>query len=457
MSDCVEIRKEHFAAPFLEKLIFDLDVSFAERLQQTVSLNAYSRKLSENAHFVTAQYKGEYIGLVAFYINEIKEELFIPYVCVKSSYRKLGVANRLMDYVCKEADKLSFNISLEVRNDNYGAKNLYLKHGFLITDEAEVKSHMVRVANFDKSVMQNEILVSICTLVYNHEPYLRECFEGFVMQKTNFAFEVLVHDDASTDNSAAIIREYTARYPDIFKPIYQTENQYSKGKKIIATFQFPRAKGKYIAMCEGDDYWTDPLKLQKQVDFLESHPDYVMCSHRFKIFKQKENLVEDDWYSEVSDGVVYDLNSLIHGKWYFHPLTVMFRTDKLNVEEYSRYPLSMDAVLFYHLLKKGKGYMMPDEMAVYRIHAGGVWSGITCKKQIKTEFIARIGIYEVEQSFEAAFFLRNQFTKWIPRSWVFQEWKLLLRSFKIISKHFGIVPTFKLFLLKILFHYYLKY
>lgn len=97
-------------------------------------------------------------------------------------------------------------------------------------------------------------LVSICTLVYNHEPYLRECFEGFVMQKTNFAFEVLVHDDASTDNSAAIIREYTAKYPNIFKPIYQTENQYSKGVKVSATYQYPRAKGKYIAICEGDDY-----------------------------------------------------------------------------------------------------------------------------------------------------------------------------------------------------------
>lgn len=289
-------------------------------------------------------------------------------------------------------------------------------------------------------------LVSICTAVYNHEPYLRKCFDGFLMQKTNFAFEVLVHDDASTDNSAEIIREYTEKHPEIFKPIYQKENQYSKGVKVSATYQFPRAKGKYIALCEGDDYWTDPLKLQKQVDFLETHPDYVMCSHRFKIFKQQENLITDDWYGEVSEGTHYDLNALINGKWFFHPLTVMFRTDIYDSEKYSKYPYSMDAVLFYHLLKKGKGYMLPDKMAVYRIHSGGVWSGITYKKQLRTEFIARIGIYQIEQSFEAAYFLRSQFNKWIPSSWMIKEWKLVIKSFRIISKHFGFVSTFNLFI-----------
>lgn len=124
---------------------------------------------------------------------------------------------------------------------------------------------------------QNNILVSICCESFNHAPYLRDCLEGFVMQKTNFKFEILVHDDASTDGSDDIIREYAAKYPDLFKPILQTENQYSKGISIWNSIQFPRAKGKYIAHCEGDDYWIDPLKLQKQVDFLESHPDYSMC------------------------------------------------------------------------------------------------------------------------------------------------------------------------------------
>lgn len=102
-------------------------------------------------------------------------------------------------------------------------------------------------------------LVSICCLTFNHEPYIRECLDGFLMQKTNFPFEVLIHDDASTDHTADIIREYEVQYPNIIKPIYQNENQYSKGVRVTWTFQFPRAKGKYIAMCEGDDYWTAPF------------------------------------------------------------------------------------------------------------------------------------------------------------------------------------------------------
>lgn len=129
----------------------------------------------------------------------------------------------------------------------------------------------------------NKILLSIRCLVYNHEPFLRQCLDGFVMQKTNFRFEAIVHDDASTDGSAAIIREYAEKYPDIIKPIYETENQYSKHDGSLGRIMNAACKGKYIAVCEGDDYWIDPLKLQKQVDFMESHPDYSMCFHRARI------------------------------------------------------------------------------------------------------------------------------------------------------------------------------
>lgn len=124
-------------------------------------------------------------------------------------------------------------------------------------------------------------LVAIHCLVYNHEPYLRDCFEGFVMQQTNFSFVAIVHDDASTDNSAAIIREYETKYPHIFVPIYEKSNVYSVGgfdsisqimNQAIETYG-----AKYIALCEGDDYWIDPYKLQKQVDILENDSNYTMC------------------------------------------------------------------------------------------------------------------------------------------------------------------------------------
>ena len=106
-------------------------------------------------------------------------------------------------------------------------------------------------------------LVSIACITYNHENYIRDAIEGFLMQKTTFPVEIIIHDDASADNTAQIVKEYTDKNSDLFIPIFQTENQYSQGNKPLANFVFPRAKGKYIAICEGDDYWTDPYKLQK--------------------------------------------------------------------------------------------------------------------------------------------------------------------------------------------------
>lgn len=134
-----------------------------------------------------------------------------------------------------------------------------------------------------------DIMVSVICTTYNHEKYIRKCLDGFIMQETDFPYEVLVHDDASTDNTASIVHEYEILYPDIIKPIYQTENQYSKGKAITRDIIFPKCRGKYIALCEGDDYWTDPLKLQKQVAALETHPDCVMCVCRAERVSEDES------------------------------------------------------------------------------------------------------------------------------------------------------------------------
>lgn len=120
----------------------------------------------------------------------------------------------------------------------------------------------------------NKPLVSICCITYNHEKYIRQCLDGFLMQKTNFKYEIVIHDDASTDRTVEIIQEYVERYPALFVPIYQTENQYSRKIKPLVKYVFPKASGKYIAICEGDDFWVDPLKLQKQIDFLEKNDCY---------------------------------------------------------------------------------------------------------------------------------------------------------------------------------------
>lgn len=143
--------------------------------------------------------------------------------------------------------------------------------------------------------MSLNTIVSIICCTYNHDKYIRQSLEGFVKQKTSFNFEVLIHDDASTDNTAQIIKEFENKYPNIIKPIYQKENQYSKGVDILQTYLYPQAKGKYIALCEGDDYWTDPLKLQKQVDLLENNNNYGMCYTKIQTYDQAQNKFGNVW------------------------------------------------------------------------------------------------------------------------------------------------------------------
>jgi len=129
-------------------------------------------------------------------------------------------------------------------------------------------------------------MVSICCLTYNHAGYIGECLEGIFLQKFNFPYEILIHDDASTDGTQEIIREYEQKYPEVVKPIYQTENQFSKGvRSISARFNFPRAKGKYIAMCEGDDYWSDPFKLSRQIELLEGNPELMVSAENSMVLK----------------------------------------------------------------------------------------------------------------------------------------------------------------------------
>ena len=143
--------------------------------------------------------------------------------------------------------------------------------------------------------MDEKALVSIITVTYNHKNYIRECLDSFLMQKTNFKFEILIHDDASNDGTTEIIKEYEQKYPDIIKPIYETENQFSKGISISRRYNFPRVKGKYVAVCEGDDYWTDSYKLQKQVDFLEANPDYSICFHPVRVIYDGFDMEEQIW------------------------------------------------------------------------------------------------------------------------------------------------------------------
>ena len=297
----------------------------------------------------------------------------------------------------------------------------------------------------------NEIQVSIRCFAYNHERFIRQCLEGFVMQKTDFRFEAIVHDDASTDNTAAIIREYAEKYPDIIKPIYETENQYSKHDGSLTRIMNAHTRGKYVAMCEGDDYWTDPYKLQKQVDFLESHPDYVMCSSRWDEYFENEKRFSPDIPGYVpAEGLSYSLDDLIRGLWCFQPLTVVYRRSALDMTRYSQYRPAKDITLFYLLLTKGKGFCFNDSMAVYRYHSGGVWNGLDQNRRYLEDLIMMKAIYEVEQTKEAASYILLGFTKPISRLLMLKRFSLFWDIGRIFFKQFGGLFTLRLFAGKLL-------
>ena len=223
-----------------------------------------------------------------------------------------------------------------------------------------------------EQIMQNwngEIpLVSISCITYNHEPYIVQALDGFLMQKTRFPFEVLVHDDASTDRTADIIREYEKKFPEIIKPLYEEENQWIKGRRGSAEFNFPRAKGKYIALCEGDDYWIDENKLQMQVDFLEKNPEYGMCYTKAKQFIQKKRK-----FSRRRFGTdVRDFEDLLFNGNRVPTLTTVFRKDLLNSYLKGIYPqdkgwLMGDYPMWLYFAHESKVKFFDKVTSVYRV------------------------------------------------------------------------------------------
>ncbi len=216
-----------------------------------------------------------------------------------------------------------------------------------------------------------EILVSICSITYNHALFIRQCLDGFIMQKCDFDFEILIHDDASTDETSQIISEYQNKYPNLIKPIYQTENQWSKGeRRIQSKYNFSRAQGKYIALCEGDDYWTDPLKLQKQVDFLESNLEYVVCHHSFDVIDGEGTVVKDRSTDMKND---YSSEEMAIGKAFMSTNTMLFRNVQIPIVKGDI--VNGDVFLTSQLSKFGKAkFLSSVKPSNYRIHSGGVWS-----------------------------------------------------------------------------------
>lgn len=219
--------------------------------------------------------------------------------------------------------------------------------------------------------LTNQPLLSIVCHTYNHENYIDQTITSFLKQKTNFPFEIIIHDDASTDNTKLIIEKYQEKYPNIIKTIFQEENKYSKNINIWAEYTFPLCNGKYIAICEGDDYWSDVYKLQKQVDFLEKNTNYVVCWTDYLNFNGVD--YKENNFNFKSDNITINYNTI------FNPyctlsLTTVFKKEAMDISILSRLKYFKDNSLYIILLNKGDGAFLNFKSSIYRIHEGGVYS-----------------------------------------------------------------------------------
>ena len=226
--------------------------------------------------------------------------------------------------------------------------------------------------------MDDNVQVSVLCWAYNHEKYIRQCLDGFVMQK-GVTFEVIIHDDASTDNTADIIREYERKYPSLFKPIYQTENQYSQHIDIAKEFL---VEGKYVAICEGDDYWTNPYKLKKQYDALDNNPDCYMCAHKVKVINENGTDIgytcpridiNTDIYPKGYICTDYDNAKYIHTSSHFY-VAEKYKEFRLKPPKFRQVAPVGDIPALLYFTAFGKLYYFNEVMSHYRFMSIGSWS-----------------------------------------------------------------------------------
>lgn len=248
----------------------------------------------------------------------------------------------------------------------------------------------------DKIVNSIKPLVSVSVVTYQHAPYILDCLNGILMQKTSFPFEIIIGEDESTDGTRALCTDYAEKHPDkvrLFLRDRKLSQLYNENGNFITKFNtfwnILSAKGKYIALCDGDDYWTDPFKLQKQVEFLEDNEEYVLCFHDSKEVDKENKVISrsrlgNKWYDYSKDFML--------GGPFIPDNTVMFRNifDNFPVPEFLFKAANDDTVLWHLLGFYGGGKFITNiDNSVYRLHDDSVWSSITIMEKIKKLLISR--------------------------------------------------------------------
>jgi len=223
-------------------------------------------------------------------------------------------------------------------------------------------------------MQQQEPLVTVILPTHNHTPFIAQSIDSVLMQQTDFPFDILLHDDASTDGTADICRDYAAKYPEKIKLIAQTVNQYMIDRRIQSHILIPRVTAKYTAILDGDDYWTDPLKLQKQVRYLEEHPDCTLCIGGADLVDVNNRVVGHVRPYEI-DRVVDPADMIRGGGGFNATNTIVMPTQLLqNLPAFADHVEAED--IPFQLLGALTGYAwyIADTLMAYRVAVPGSWS-----------------------------------------------------------------------------------
>lgn len=300
--------------------------------------------------------------------------------------------------------------------------------------------------------MENNPEISVIMLTYNHGPYLKEAIEGVLSQKTNFRTELIICNDASPDDSDEIIKPFVEKYPDKIKYYHHEKNI---GFVENQRFAFEKARGKYIAYCEGDDYWTDENKLQFQYDFLEKNPEFMMTTARNFLLHQdngkttndgKDNIFRDKEFVDYTQETFFKERPM-------QTFTYLIRRKYLDLKWVDIYPDYRDLYYFYHLLEFGKGRAFNKIMGVYRLHKGGVYSSLAIEKKLITSINIFKNIKSVNKDSRANTQILKDMDHLINNYFYLKNFPLPILNkslFKTIIERFQISREYKTLFLQLL-------
>jgi glycosyltransferase involved in cell wall biosynthesis len=279
--------------------------------------------------------------------------------------------------------------------------------------------------------IKTDMVVSICCATYNHEKFIQQTLESLLMQDTNFPFEILVHEDASTDNTKKIIEEYKTKFPDIVKPIFQSINQKSIYKSgMNPRFNYPRAIGKYIALCDGDDYWSDKYKLKKQVEFLDANPECSFVFHPSEHLDKKNGTFKQHKLDFLPNyGIVKIKNLITQGGKMIATNSILFRRELYtDIPGWALKAPVGDLPLTLVLASRGKVGYINEMMSVYRIQTDFSWTKAMTDRKKKNEHFYKI--IKMWRSF-------NKWTK--NRYCIYVQWKITKNTYYHIKGYFGYI------------------